>query len=97
MIVIALAACGTKRRGPPAPRPETIQTVTDLADRACACETDKECIRPIRDEWEAAKDDLVRNGLTGEPKQQFEAQLLRMRMCGDAAGLTFWMPPPPEE
>jgi len=94
--LIVLAACGGKSAAP-APRPEVIETVRALGERVCTCETDKECVRPIRDEWDAQKDDLMRNGLTGSDKQQFDAALLRMRQCGDAAGLTFWVPPPPQE
>jgi len=95
-VALALAACGGKK-APPTPRPELIETVQVLGERVCACETDKECVRAIRDEWDAQKADLMNNGLTGEQKAAFDAELLHVRACGDAAGLTFWMPPQPQE
>jgi hypothetical protein len=96
LIVIALAACGGKKAAP-TPRPELIETVRAMADRVCACETDKDCVREIRTEWDAQKQDLMNHGLAGEQRAQFEAELMRVRQCGDAGGLTFWMPPPPQD
>lgn len=96
LFVIALAACGGKKT-PPTPHPEMIETVRDMGDRVCACETDKECVRTIRTEWDAQKTDLVNHGLTGEQRAQFDVELNRVRACGDAGGLTFWMPPPPQD
>ena len=96
LIVIALAACGGKKAAP-TPRPELIETVRAMADRVCACETDKECIREIRTEWDAQKRDLTDHGLVGEQRAQFDTELNRVRGCGDAGGLTFWMPPAPQD
>ena len=46
---------------------DVINAVKDYAERGCACEADKECFREIRDEWDAAKKQLVFNAklLTG--------------------------------
>jgi hypothetical protein len=68
-----------------------------MADRVCACETDKDCLREIRTEWDAQKADLMNHGLAGEQRAQFESELSRVRSCGDAGGLTFWMPPAPQD
>ena len=65
-LLAILAACGGGKRGEAQPRPELIETVRVLADSACACETDKECLKTVRADWDAQKDDLVRHGLTGE-------------------------------
>jgi len=96
LVLVMLAACGGKKAAP-VPRPELVETVRAMADRVCACGTDKDCIREVRDEWDAEKQDLMNHGLTGEPRAQFDAELQRVRACGDAGGLTFWMPPPPQE
>ena len=90
LVLLALAACKGDKRV--AARPEMIDVVHALGDRVCACGTDKECARALRDEWDAEKDDVVNHGLIGEQKATFEQELLRMRLCGDGAGLTFWTP-----
>jgi hypothetical protein len=89
LVGLLLIACGKASTRAP-PRPEVIDVVRDLADRACGCNNDKECVRAIRDEWEPQKFDLQRHGLTGADKATFESELMRLRMCGDAAGLTIW-------
>lgn len=68
---------------------QVLDAVTDYAERGCACETDKECFRAIRDEWDAAKRELVKNArlLTGEDKAAYEAARQKLGLCGDAAGL----------
>ncbi len=87
---IALAACDESK--PPPPRPQLIETLRDFADRTCACGTDKDCVREIRDtEWEPNKRDTLRHGLTGDDKAAYDAELARFRACGDAAGLTIWL------
>lgn len=93
-LFIVLAACSGGKRGEAQPRPEVIETVRVLADSACACETDKDCLKTVRADWDAQKDDLMKHGLTGEPLAQFDAELLRLRHCGDKGGLTIWVPPP---
>jgi hypothetical protein len=62
----------------------------------CACETDKDCLKAIREEWDAEKVELMNHGLTGDQQAQFDAEIARIRSCGDAGGLTFWLPPPPQ-
>lgn len=68
---------------------EILAAITDYADRGCACETDKECFRAVRDEWDAAKPELVKNArlLTGDDKAAYDAARLRFGLCGDGAGL----------
>jgi hypothetical protein len=96
LLVLALTACGGKKTAP-VPRPEMIETARDLADRVCACETDKDCLRELRTEWDAQKTALASHGLEGEQRAQIEAEIARVRSCGDGGGLTFWMPPPPQD
>jgi uncharacterized protein YcfL len=67
LLLVLLVACSSKKPAAQA-RPELLETVTVLADRVCACETDKECIRAIREEWDAQKVDLMNHGLTGDQK-----------------------------
>jgi hypothetical protein len=90
LVVFVVAACSTKSKPPP-PRPELIETIRSFADRVCACGTDRDCVKPIRDEFDAQKADLLDNGLTGDARAKFEAELLRLRLCGDGAGLTIWL------
>jgi hypothetical protein len=68
---------------------EVINALRDYADRGCACETDKECFREVRDDWDAAKRDLVHNAkqLTGEDRAAYEVERKRFGLCGDGAGL----------
>jgi len=94
LLAVLLTACSSGKRAAPQPRPELIETVRVLADSACACETDKECLKTVRADWDAQKDDLLKHGLTGEQVAAFDAEVLRLRHCGDKGGLTFWMPPP---
>ena len=89
LALLAVAACSSDK--PPPPRPELIETVRGLADQACECGTDKDCLRAVRVEFDAVKADLARHGLTGEPKQTYDAELLRLRSCGDAGGVTIWL------
>jgi hypothetical protein len=95
VLLALVVACGDKKPAAQ-PRLELLETITVLAGRVCECGTDKECIRAIREEWDAQKADIMNHGLTGDEKATFDAELLRMRACGDAGGLTFWMPPPRE-
>jgi hypothetical protein len=93
--LVALAlACGCKdepRKMTMAPE-DVIEAVRDFADRGCACETDKECFRTVRDEWEAVRRELVGNAklMTGDHLAGYQAERLRFGRCGDAAGLTVW-------
>ena len=86
MLLLALVACGSsKKHAPPADPAPLIAAAHDLADRGCKCDTDKECIKAIRDEWDAQKDQLL-----GAHNAAVDAEISRLKMCGDAAGLTFW-------
>ena len=68
---------------------EVISALRDYADRGCACETDKECFREVRDDWDAAKRDLVYNArqLAGDERAAYEVERKRFGLCGDGAGL----------
>jgi hypothetical protein len=94
-VLVLLVACSDKKAATQ-PRPELLETITVLADSACACSTDKDCLGTVRADWDAQKIDIMNHGLAGDHKARFDAELQRMRSCGDAGGLTFWMPPPRE-
>jgi hypothetical protein len=68
---------------------EVVGAIEDYAERGCLCETDKECFRAIRDEWDAAKRELVKNArlLAGDDKAAYDAARHRFGLCGDGAGL----------
>lgn len=87
--VAALAGCEDKPKMTMTAE-QVIGALRDYADRGCACETDKECFRAIRDEWDTAKRALVKNAnlLAGEERAAYEAEHKRFALCGDAAGLT---------
>lgn len=87
--LMLVAAC--EKTTAPKPRPELIETLRDFADRTCACETDKECVRAIRDEWDAVRQDVLNHGLTGADLDAYNEELKRFRLCGDGAGLTIWL------
>lgn len=86
---VLLVAC--EKTKPPPPRPELIDVVRGIADRACACSTDKDCLKEVRAEFDPQKFDLQKHGLAGEQKAAFDAELLRLRACGDAGGVTIWL------
>jgi hypothetical protein len=56
-----------------------------------ACETDKDCLKAVRAEFDPLKFDLQKHGLAGEQKAAFDVELLRLRSCGDAGGVTIWL------
>lgn len=85
---LAIAACGSDK--PPPPRPELIEVIRGLADQACQCETDKECLRAVRATYDAQKNELAANGLTGDDKARFDVERNRLKACGDGGGVTMW-------
>jgi hypothetical protein len=90
-LVFSLGGLGCKEAPPKmtmAPQ-DVISAIRDYADRGCACETDKECFRAVRDEWDAAKRDIVKNSrqLTGDDAAAYLAERTRFGSCGDGAGL----------
>jgi hypothetical protein len=86
LLLLAVVACGSsKQQQPPADPAPLIAAAHDLATRGCACDTDKECMHGIRDQWDAQKDQLL-----GAHNAQVDAEISKLKLCGDAAGLTFW-------
>jgi hypothetical protein len=92
--LLLLAACG--KSAPSAPPPAAaplLEAIRGLADQCDACKGDRECVRGVREQFDPQKPALLGNGarLAGQDKQTFDAELLRLRGCGDGAGLTFWV------
>lgn len=89
LAAIGLAACKDEPPKLTMTGEQVVAAITDYADRGCACETDKECFRAVRDEWDAAKRELVKNAslLTGDDKAAYDDARLRFGLCGDGAGL----------
>ena len=93
LLLLALVACdGAKKKQPPPAAGPLLQVAHDLAEKVCACGTDRDCLHGVRDEWDAQKEQLLGNGarLVGEDKTKFDAEISRVHMCGDGGGLTFW-------
>jgi hypothetical protein len=92
LLLLAMVACSSAKKQPPPAAGPLINAAHVLAEAACKCETDKDCLHGVRDQWDAQKDQLLGNGarLTGDDKAQFDAEVGRMKMCGDGGGLTFW-------
>lgn len=89
LATLALTACKDEPPKLTMTAEQVVAAITDYAERGCACETDKECFRAVRDEWDAAKRELVKNAslLTGDDKAAYDAARLRFGLCGDGAGL----------
>jgi hypothetical protein len=86
LVLLALVACGSsKKQTPPADPAPLIAAAHDLAQRGCACETDKDCLHAVRDAWDAQKDQLL-----AAHNAAVDAEISKLKMCGDAGGLTFW-------
>jgi hypothetical protein len=96
LAVVVVAGCTShgKSGAAAAPPLQIIQAVSGWADRACQCGTDPHCIEPIRAEWDAAKYEhqKVWDQLPPADRKRYDDALGRFRACGDAAGLTIWMP-----
>lgn len=90
LVLLALGACGSGKQQAPADPAPVIAAAHELAERACTCDTDKDCVHAVRDAWDAQKDQLLAARLTGDDKTKLDAELQRLKACGDAAGLTFW-------
>jgi len=92
LLLAALVACSSAKKQPPPAAGPLIEAAHTLAERVCACDTDKQCLHTERDSWDAQKEQLLGNGarLTGDDKTKFDAEISRIHMCGDGGGLTFW-------
>lgn len=88
--LLVIAGCSSSSKPPP-PRPELIQVLRPLADQACQCGEDKDCLHAVRVNFDAVKADLKDHGLTGADLQTFDAEMMRLRGCGDAGGVTMWL------
>jgi hypothetical protein len=89
VVVLLAAGCDQPKPKMTMTAEEVVSAITDYADRGCACETDKECFREVRDEWDSAKQELVKNAklLAGDDRAAYEEQRKRFGLCGDGAGL----------
>jgi hypothetical protein len=85
LLLLALVACGTSKKQPPADPAPLIAAAHDLAQRGCACDTDKDCLQGVRDQWDAQKDQLL-----AAHNAAVDAEIGKLKACGDAGGLTFW-------
>ena len=92
ILAVLATACSEKKPKAPADPTPWLQQIKSFADRACACGDAKDCVTPIRDEYDQVKFDLLKVGdsLTGDAKTAFDADHKRLKLCGDGAGLTFW-------
>jgi hypothetical protein len=91
LLTLALAACSKSPKAPPAPAAPLVQAMHDLADRACACGDARDCLKAVRVDFDAQKATLVPNaGFTQADTDALGADRQRLRMCGDAGGLTMW-------
>jgi hypothetical protein len=86
---LALVGCEDRPPAMTMAADEVVDAITDYSERGCACETDKECFRTVRDEWDTAKREIVKNArlLTGDDRTAYEDARLRFGLCGDGAGL----------
>lgn len=89
VVVLLAAGCDQPKPKMTMTAEEVVSAITDYADRGCACETDKECFREVRDEWDSAKQELVKNAklLARDDRTAYEEQRKRFGLCGDGAGL----------
>ena len=93
-LAVAVMACG--KSAPPAPPPAAqplIDQIRDFSDRCDACKAELDCLKSLRDEFDQVKGALLANGarIVGDDKAEWDRQLMRLRVCGDGGGLTFWI------
>ena len=91
--LLATAACGKSKTAAPVDPAPTLAAVRALADRVCACNNDAACVKYVRADWDAGKRGWLeaRKRFPATTATVFDADAGRMRACGDAAGLTFWL------
>ena len=92
-LALALSACNKSKPPPPPNGAALVQTMHDFAERAYACNGEKDCLLGIREEFDTQKRQLLPDGarLTGADKEAFDADLVRLRGYGDAGGVTIWL------
>ncbi|MDB4953261.1 MAG: hypothetical protein JWO36_830 [Myxococcales bacterium] len=92
-IALSITACGKSSKPKPVTDPAAwIEAAKSFADRACVCQTDKDCLHGVRDEFDAQKAQLLAATFAvPDDKAKFDAEILRLRSCGDAGGLTIWL------
>ena len=93
VLLLFLVACGSgKPAKPEIEASRAISVLTDYGDRCLACNADKECVRPLRDEYDKYKRSLFKSREAYTPAEQtsFDTQFQRFALCGDGAGLTIW-------
>ena len=95
LLLVATTACGkssSKTAAPADPTP-TLQSVRALADKACSCNNDPACVKYVRADWDAGKRGWLeaRKSFPPGSATTFDADLARLRACGDAAGVTMWL------
>ena len=93
VLLLLLVACGSS--APPKPEVDAqraTDTVRSYADRCAACNNDKACVQPIRDEWDTYKRAIMKSRELYTPTEQvaFDEKFTKFAMCGDASGLTIW-------
>ena len=92
-LLLLIVACGrSKPAVPEIDATRAVAVLTSYADRCLACNNDKECVKPIRDEYDPYKRSLFKSRelYTATEQKSFDDQFARFAMCGDAAGLTIW-------
>jgi len=93
-LLLAATACKTshKAAAPIDPGP-TNAAIRALADRACGCNNDPACVKYVRADWDAGKRAWIetRKSFANGAAVVYDTDLARMRACGDAAGVTFWL------
>ena len=92
LLLSMFAGCSSKPAKPDIDATRALETLTSYADRCATCNNDKDCIHPLRDEYDKYKRALWKSREVYTPAEQtaFDVQWDRFARCGDASGLTIW-------